>query len=317
MPSITQSFRCFDEVARQGSLRKAAEVLHLSGPTIHQQIVNFEELVGTPMFERLPRGMRLTSAGEIMIATVRRCQRDFDQSLLQIEDLRTLRRGHVSIGVPPSSAEHLLPGVVETVLQRHPGLSFSIKSGNGESLLRGVANGEIDVAYCLRRSPPPGVGEVRAWAQHLGVVARPGHALFAQARPLRMRDCLNHPLILLAPDMELRMLTDRMEARHQRQVRPLVETGSVAMALRLASQSDAVAFLLPDNVTEEVDAGRLKWVGLEDAGARVHSCLYQRVGYTTPVAMGAFLSALEAAIDSIRVRFDGQPLDTGAVTDSE
>ena len=93
MPAISQSFRCFDEVARRGSLRKAAEGLHLTAAAVHQQILNLEEEVGMPLFDRLPRGMRLTTAGEIMVAAVRRGQRDFDNALIQVEDLRQLRRG--------------------------------------------------------------------------------------------------------------------------------------------------------------------------------------------------------------------------------
>ena len=64
-PAISQSFRCFDEVARRGSLRKAAEALHLTAAAVHQQVLNLEEQVGMPLFDRLPKGMRPTTAGEI------------------------------------------------------------------------------------------------------------------------------------------------------------------------------------------------------------------------------------------------------------
>ena len=75
MRSISQTFRCFDEVARRGSIRKAADVLHLTAAAVHQQIRNLEEQVGVPLFDRLPRGMQLTLAGEIVIAAVRRSPR--------------------------------------------------------------------------------------------------------------------------------------------------------------------------------------------------------------------------------------------------
>ena len=90
MVAISQSFRCFDEVARRGSIRKAAESLHLTAAAVHQQILNLEAQVGTPLFDRLPRGMQLTSAGEIMVAAVRRSQRDFDSALLQLRVQRAL-----------------------------------------------------------------------------------------------------------------------------------------------------------------------------------------------------------------------------------
>jgi DNA-binding transcriptional LysR family regulator len=304
MPAISQSFRCFDEVARRGSVRKAAESLHLTAAAVNQQILNLEALVGTPLFDRLPRGMQLTSAGELMVASVRRSQRDFDNALSQVEDLRSLRRGHVNLGVSHSSAEYLIPEVIETVMQTHPGLSFSVRSGNGETLLRWLANGEIDVAYCLRRQAPPGIEEVRAWPQHLGVVTAPDHPLALKKKLLRMRDCLDYPLILMAPDMELRIMADRIDSRLQRVGRPAVETSSVPMVRRLVSRCNLVGFLIPENVAQDVDTGALAWMGLEDAGARLHSCLYHRSGYTTAVAMGTFLEALETAVNSIRMRFE-------------
>jgi DNA-binding transcriptional LysR family regulator len=304
MPAISQSFRCFDEVARRGSIRKAAETLHLTAAAVNQQILNLEQTVGTPLFDRLPRGVQLTAAGEIMVAAVRRSQRDFNNALSQVEDLRVMRRGHISLGVSHSSAEHTIPQVIETVMGSHPGLTYSVRSGNGETLLKWLANGEVDVAYCLRRPVPPGVEEVRAWPQHLGVVTAPGHPLAQRMKPVRLRDCLDYPLVLMAPDMELRVLLERIDPMLTSRGKPIVETSSVPMARRLVSRGDAVAFLIPENVAQDVDDGLLEWIGLEDAGARMHSCLYQRTGYSTAVAMGLFLEALETAVDQVRQQFE-------------
>lgn len=303
MPAISQAFRCFDEVARRGSIRKASESLYLTPAAVNQQILNLEAQVGMPLFDRLPRGMQLTSAGELMIAAVRRSQRDFDNALSQVEDLRSLRRGHVNVGVSHSTAEYLLPQVIERVLEGHPGLTFSVRTGNGESLLRWVANGEIDVAYCLRRPPPPGVHEVRAWPQSLGVVMAPRHPLGQVGQPLALRDCLDQRLVLMSPDMELRTVFDRLGPRLQRLGRPVVETSSVAMVRRLVQGSDAIGFLIAENVAAEVEAGSLRWLPLADAGTQLHSCLYHRVGYTTPVAMGLFLEAMAVAVSDLGQRF--------------
>lgn len=304
MPAISQAFRCFDEVARRGSVRKAAETLFLTPAAVNQQILNLEAQVGIRLFDRLPRGMQLTSAGEILLAAVRRSQRDFDNALAQVEDLRSLRRGHVNLGVSHSTAEYLLPQVIESVLRTHPGLTFSVRSGTGEALLRWLASGEIDVAYCLRRLPPPGVEEVRAWPQRLGAVTAPGHPLTRHGRPLRLRDCLDFPLVLMSPDTELRSMAERMDDRLQRMGRPSVETSSIPMVRRLVATSGSVAFLIPENVAADVEAAVLAWTPLQDAGARSYSCLYQRAGYTTAVAMGLFLESLQAAVERIATRFE-------------
>ena len=112
MRAISQAFRCFDEVARRGSIRKAAEVLHLTPAAVHQQVLNFEEQVGVALFDRLPRGMQLTAAGEIVLAAVRRSQRDFDAALSQLDALRSLgcgsAQGHLFGSPVPADAVALM-----------------------------------------------------------------------------------------------------------------------------------------------------------------------------------------------------------------
>ena len=305
MPAISQAFRCFDEVAQRGSVRKAAETLHLTAAAVNQQILNLEKSVGVPLFDRLPRGMQLSTAGEIMLAAVRRGQRDFDNALAQVEDLRELRRGHVNLGVSHSSAESLIPQVIGKLMDSHPGVTYNVRSGNGETLLRWVANGEVDVAYCLRRAlPPAGVEEVRAWPQRLGAVTAPGHSLLQPGNTVRLRDCLDYPLVLMAQDMELGSMARLIEPRLASQLRPLVETSSVPMARVLVERGQAVAFLIPENVVQAVAAKTLTWTPLLDAGALLHTCLYQRAGYSTTAVMAVFLAAMDNAIDAIRTRFD-------------
>jgi DNA-binding transcriptional LysR family regulator len=306
MRAVSQGFRCFDEVARRGSIRKAAEVLHLTAAAVHQQVLNLEAQVGTPLFDRMPRGMRLTTAGEIMVAAVRRGQRDFDNALAQVEDLRSLRRGHINIAVSHSSAEQLIPEVMQAAMKSHPGVTYSVRSGSGENILKWIATGEADIGYCLRRKPPPGVEEVRAFAQHLGLVTPPGHELARRGRQLRLRDCLDQPLILMTPDTELRAMVDQIDPREQRPTRPLVETSSVAMVRRLVAGGVGIGFLIPENVSEDVTAGRLQWTPLADAGAHSASCLYQRLGHTTAVATGMFLEFLQAKLLAVSARFESE-----------
>ena len=300
MPAISQSFRCFDEVARRGSIRKAGQSLHLTAAAVHQQVLNLEELVGTPLFDRLPRGMQLTTAGEIILAAVRRGQRDFDHALTQVHDLRALRRGHLNLAVSHSSAEQLVPQVIRSALVSHPGISYSVRTGSGEQILKWVASGEAEIGYCLRRATPPGVEEVRRFVQQLGLVTPPGHPLSQTGKPQRLRNCLDQPLILLTQDTELRAMVDRIEGQQHRGMRPLVETGSVAMVRQLIADGAGIGFLIPENVMEHVADKRLVWTGLADAGARSHTCLYQRTGQHTAVAMGMLLQLLEAQLSDIQ-----------------
>ncbi|MFO1220132.1 MAG: LysR family transcriptional regulator [Burkholderiaceae bacterium] len=306
MQGISQAFRCFDGVARHGSVRKAAQALHLTAAAVHQQVLNFEGQVGAPLFDRLPRGMQLTAAGEIVLASVRRSQRDFEQALAQVEALRTLGRGQVRLGTPHSSAEVLMPRVIAAMLDRHPGIGFAVRTGHGETLLRWLAQGEIDVAFCLERVPPAGVEQVRTWPQQLGAVVSPRHALARHRGRLRLRDCLVHALALPGPEMELRVMAERIAARDRRALAPLLETSSVAMIRALAAAGSVVGLLVQENVVHDVEQKRLVWRPLADADARSRIGLYQRIGQAPSAATQAFVQCLDAALGGLTAAF-GRP----------
>ena len=313
MLPISKSFRCFDEVAQRGSVRKASDFLHLTPAAVHQQIVNLEAQVGIPLFDRVPRGMQLTAAGEVLLAAVRRSQRDVDAALLQVEAMRSLRRGNVAIGVSESSAETVVAQVIEASTATYPGIGFRVRTGHGETILKWIANGDVDLGYCLRRSPPPGVEEVKAWPQRLGAVLAPGHPLTLQEAPLALRACLGFPLVLATPEMELRSLFDRICRREKQEPRPFVETSSMTLLRRLVGNGTAVGFAIAENVADDVAAGRLAWLPLRDPEARTSTCVYQRGSQKTAVAMGVFLQFLDAAVSELVERFGGAE-HTGAAS---
>src|SRR5260370_8442129 len=96
--------RYVDEVARAGSIRKAADVLHVTASAVNRRIMDLEEELGSPLFERRPRGVRLTAAGELLVRYIREQTGDVERLKSQIEDLNGLRRGPL-----PLPSLHPLP----------------------------------------------------------------------------------------------------------------------------------------------------------------------------------------------------------------
>ena len=114
MPLLASAARYFDEVARQGSVRRAAERLNAAPSAVNRQIINLEAEYGVPLFERLPRGMRLTAAGELLLNEVRRWQSDHDRACRNLRALQGLHRGHAAVGLGQAvyvivPYAHLLP----------------------------------------------------------------------------------------------------------------------------------------------------------------------------------------------------------------
>ena len=153
MHAFSPLLRYFEEVAVQGSVRRAAERLHIAPSAVTRQVKAFEELLGVPLFERLPRGVRLTSAGELMLASVRRLQREFDAALSQVDALKGLRRGKVRIGVLQTLSERSIPALIGEVRKAYPGISFTVHAGNSGDIAARIAEGELDIGLCWTPAP--------------------------------------------------------------------------------------------------------------------------------------------------------------------
>jgi DNA-binding transcriptional LysR family regulator len=89
--------RYLDEVARSGSIRAAAQRLNVASSAVNKQILMIEEQLGVKLFERLPRGLRLTAAGELMVAHIRQTMNNYRNVEADIRDLQGLRSGEVTL----------------------------------------------------------------------------------------------------------------------------------------------------------------------------------------------------------------------------
>ena len=117
-----------DAVARHGSIRKAADALNVASSALNRQILDLEQDLGSALFERLPRGVRLTAAGEIFLAYARQAISELKAVELQVEQLRGLVRGHVSVAAVELVASELLPAAISRFQAAHPNVRFDVRS---------------------------------------------------------------------------------------------------------------------------------------------------------------------------------------------
>jgi DNA-binding transcriptional LysR family regulator len=144
MPAFSRFLRYFMVVGRLGSIRKAAEALNVSASAIDRQILNVEAELGVQLFERLPTGLRLTAAGELLMASGGRWQQEMAGLRAQVEDLRGLKRGHVEIAVINALAKGYIPDVIGAVQARYPGITVGLKVQASEDIHAVIVDGSVD-----------------------------------------------------------------------------------------------------------------------------------------------------------------------------
>jgi DNA-binding transcriptional LysR family regulator len=149
---ISQAAILLDVVARSGSFRRAAERLNLSASAINRQILKLEEDVGLPLFERLPRGIRPTAAGERLLTDIRRWRREQERAEGQLRDLKGQRRGSITLGAMECFGNTLLPDVIKKMHSVNPLIEVSVLIGGTDELLYKLNQKELD--FALLFNPP-------------------------------------------------------------------------------------------------------------------------------------------------------------------
>ncbi|MEV6278822.1 LysR substrate-binding domain-containing protein [Nocardia sp. NPDC051832] len=137
--------RVVREAARAGSFSRAAERLDYTQSAVSRQVTLMEQAAGRPLFERLPRGVRPTEAGRIV---VRQAETVLDALDAAREELREVRRpvGRVRVGAFATATAALVPRAIAAATQRFPGLEVRLREGTSPSLLAALERGRIDLA---------------------------------------------------------------------------------------------------------------------------------------------------------------------------
>src|ERR1700761_2454567 len=177
--------RYLDEVSRLGSIRKAASRLNVASSAINRQILALEAELGAPVFERMPRRLRLTATGEILIAHVRETLKGHQRVAAQIEAFKGLTRGEVTIATMNGLAAGPLPRFLTSILDRHPRVHVRIRVLPFDQMTNAVLTGEADLALTYNPPNSPGLRIVASHELTLGAVVSVRHPL-ARRRALRL-----------------------------------------------------------------------------------------------------------------------------------
>jgi len=281
-------------VARHGSIRKAAESLHIASSALNRRILDLEAELGADLFDRLPRGVRLTAAGELFVNYVRRALGELELVASQLESLRGLVRGRVRVAASESVAGHFLPAAITRFQARHPGVQFSVTIAGAAQLLAALASDSADLILTHDLQAQADVALRVAARQPFCALLAADHPL--AARPsLRLRDCLAYPVALGDESLAGRSLIERALAKASFRFEPALVSNSVEVMKAYARMSQAVCFQF--RIGADAPPADMVAVPLSDPGlSQTQLFLATRRGRVLPIAAAAFLEELAAAM---------------------
>lgn len=294
-----RSYVYLDTVARAGSIRKAAEILHVASTALNRKILELEAELGTPLFERLPRGVRLTAAGEVLVNTMRRGLSDLRSAVSQIEQLRGMVRGTVRLGCAESVSTDLVPSAIAQYQQSHPGVQFRVLAGVTGQLVAALRADEVELVLVHDPEPSDDLRVIASLDQPLCAMMRPDHPL-AGRQKIRLADCQKYTVALGDHSFGSRRLLDVLMARSRMSLKVTLEASTVQMLKEFTRQTGAISFQFQIGTEQEVRKGELVSIPLTDRSLSASQLvLAVRDGRALPVATLSFAQALVARLAAL------------------
>ncbi|UFN50191.1 LysR family transcriptional regulator [Roseomonas sp. OT10] len=256
-----------DAIARAGSVRKAAQRLNVAASAVNRQLLDLEQELGVELFERLPRGMRATAAGETLLAHIRRQRRDFEATRQQLEALRGLRRGRVRIAAHESATRDIVPRAVARLRAEHPRVTYEVRMANAAHITAALLDDSVELGLVFNPVPDPALRQLAQVQAPLHAILPAGHPL-AGHDGLRLAECLEYPVALtVAPDGMAtggRALVEALVQRSSLSLEPALETDSFDLMARFAREAGGVFFQIAAGVAPELRRGDLVAVPLRE-----------------------------------------------------
>lgn len=195
MALIRTALRYFDEAVRDGSIRKAADRLHVASSAINRQLIQLEEEMGVRLFDRFPRGIRATAAGEMLLSYVRRWDREAVSLKRDLEALRGGIRGTIRIAAAESFTDEMLPRAMHALQAQFPQVDFSLISGDNYLITTQLLARDADVVLAFDVTESARAQIVASITSPLGVITPPDHPLARQVS-VTLGDCAPFPLVI-------------------------------------------------------------------------------------------------------------------------
>jgi len=250
----------FLEVARLGSVSRAAEVLYVTQPTLTARLHSLEREMGARLFVRARQGMRLTEAGRAFLPHAERAVRALREGRQAIRDVGSGSSGQLLLAAAPAVSTYVLPEVLERFVRIHPRVEIAVRTGHSEDVLQMVLREEAHVG--LGRALRHADVELQAlYEEELVLVVAPNHP-FAGGRVVTIADVASQQLIMFDRTSSYYEVTMAAFLSAGVTLPGLMELDNIEAAKKMVEHGLGVALLPGTAVARELAAGTLEPVEL-------------------------------------------------------
>jgi LysR family cyn operon transcriptional activator len=236
--------RYFLSVAETNNFTRAAERMGISQPSISQQIKELEDRLGTPLFARLGRRVRLTEAGEAFKLQAEVILLKLDEARDSVRRIGDLLSGRVEVGVIPAVQFAWIPPVLQRIARDHPGITVAVHELPSRVIETEVEAGRLDLGLGVLAHNPPGLTYQHLISQHLALIVPEDHG-YTAVKQLPLAELKDVPLILFPASFDMRQLAEALFRYSSLRPRLAFEIGTIDAALQTAKLTSIPALLPP------------------------------------------------------------------------
>ncbi|MFL1463524.1 LysR family transcriptional regulator [Roseococcus sp. DSY-14] len=282
--------RVADALDAHGSLLKAAGVLGVTQPALSRSLRELEGVVGAPLFDRHPRGVRPTPAGVAVIRLARRILAE----LRRAEEELDAPGGALRVGVLPVAAVGVLPGALSRLRDAQPALRVTLREGRTEELLPLLLAREVDAVVGRLYAPaaPDGLLRLPLWEEPVRLLLRAGHPL-ARGRLTAAR-IARHPLALPTPTQRLGQEVAALAERLGLPAGAALRASSTGLIRELLLEGDTVSIMPASLMAGDLLRGALRALALPLEAPPRPAGVILPAGPPPGPAVAALLAALRA-----------------------
>lgn len=167
--------RTFVTVARERSITRASELLHLSQPAVSAHVKGIEDALGLRLFERTPRGMSLTADGQRLLAKAEQTLAAHQELLAEAQRGKGELRGKLRLGAGSNSTHEAVGRLLTVLAERHPHVEVAVQHSSSRDVLAAIRSGALDAGFYNEPGEPAAdLGTVEVASFSIEVVAAPG-----------------------------------------------------------------------------------------------------------------------------------------------
>lgn len=202
-----RQLRYFIAVANTQHMTRAAEQLHVTQSTLSHQIRQMEEALGTALFDRIGRGIRLTEAGELFREFAQRALMELESGVNALAELDHVLRGQLRVGVIHTINSSLVPPVISRFVAEHSGVMVTVDEMSGVDIEEGIVRGRLDLGIGFAPATSEDVLAEPLFDEKIVLIVPKG-AASADRRMMRASELSRFKLALMSSRFMTRRLID-------------------------------------------------------------------------------------------------------------